>query len=42
MGINKLREITNDQHCKMVIWVGSKRLLKRKLLDEFLEKAYSI
>ena len=42
IGINKLREITNDQHCKMVLWVGSKRLLKRKLLDEFLEKAYSI
>lgn len=42
IGINKLREITNDQHCKMVLWGGSKRLLKRKLLDEFLEKAYSI
>ena len=42
VGINKLREITNQEKCNFVLWVGTKRLLKRKLLDEFLEKAYSI
>ena len=42
IGINKLREITNQEKCNFVLWVGTKRLLKRKLLDEFLEKAYSI
>ena len=42
VGINKLRELTNDECCKMVLWVGSKRLLKRKLLDQYLENAYSI
>lgn len=40
--INKLREITNDKDCKFVIWCGSKRLIKRKLFDEYLEKLYSI
>ena len=42
IGINKLREITNDKSCKFVLWVGSKRLIKRKLFDEYIEKQYSI
>lgn len=27
IGINKLREMTNDRNCKYVIWCGSKRLI---------------
>lgn len=42
IGINKLREITNDERCRFVLWVGTKRLIKRKLLDKYLESAYSI
>jgi excisionase family DNA binding protein len=42
IGVNKLREITNDERCKFVLWVGSKRLIKRRLLDQFLERSYSI
>lgn len=42
IGINKIREITNDEYCKFVLWVGSKRLIKRRLFDEYIEKAYSI
>ena len=42
IGINKLRELTNDKNCRFVIWCGRKRLIKRKLLDEYLEKVYSI
>lgn len=42
VGINKLREISNDENCTFVLWIGSKRLLKRKLLDAYLERAYSI
>lgn len=42
IGINKLRQITNDENCSFVLWVGSKRLLKRKLMDEYFESAYSI
>lgn len=29
IGINKLREITNEDRCKFVLWVGNKRLIKR-------------
>lgn len=42
VGVNKLREISNSEQCDFVLWVGSKRLLKRKLLDKYLEQAYSI
>ena len=38
IGINKLRELTNDKNCQFVIWCGSKRLIKRKLLEEYVEK----
>lgn len=42
IGINKLRDITNGEHCKLVLRVGSKRLIKRKLLDKYLEECYSL
>ena len=37
IGINKLRKLTDNEDCEFVLWIGSKRLLKRKKLDEFLE-----
>jgi excisionase family DNA binding protein len=42
IGINKLRYLTDDTNCRFVLWCGSKRLIKRKLFDEYLEKEYSI
>ena len=42
IGINKLREITNNDRCDFVLWVGSKGLIKRKQLDKFTEQCYSI
>lgn len=42
IGICKLREMTNDNSCKFVLWVGNRRLIKRKKLDEYIDKAYSI
>ncbi len=42
IGINKLREISDGEDCKFVLWNGHKRLIKRAALEEFLLKAYSI
>ena len=42
IGINKLREITNNDKYGLVLWVGTKRLIKRKQFDEYLAGAYSI
>lgn len=42
IGMQKLRDISADERCNFVLWNGSKRMFKRKLLESFLEKAYSI
>lgn len=42
IGINKLREMTNEDNCPYVLWNGSKRMIKRKTFEKFLEAAYSI
>lgn len=42
IGVNKLREITNDELSDIVLWVGSKRLIKRKRLDRYIERTYSV
>ena len=42
IGMNKLRELTEDEHCKFVLYVGTKRLIKRRLFEQYLEQAYSI
>lgn len=42
IGINKLRKISNVKDCPFVLWVGNKRLIKRKLLESYLENEFSI
>ena len=42
IGINKLRKLSDSEQCKSVLWIGTKRLIKRRLLDEFTEKMYSL
>ena len=42
IGINKIREISNDERCKFVLWIGNKRLIKRRLFDAYIEQTYSI
>ena len=38
IGINKLRSLSDKEHCQFVLWVGSKRLIKRRKLDEYTER----
>lgn len=42
VSVNRLREISDAENCNFVLWVGKKRLIKRKLFEAFLEKSYSI
>lgn len=42
IGISKLRELSDTKDCPFVLWNGTKRLLKRRKLDEHLERAFSI
>ncbi len=38
IGQNKLRELTDDPSCKFVLWVGTKRLIKRRMFEEYLDR----
>ena len=42
IGENKLREITDRNDCPFVLWVGSKRLIKRPALEKYLETQFSV
>lgn len=42
IGINKLRKITDKEDSELVLWIGTKRLIKRRKLDEFTDRTYSI
>ena len=42
IGQCKLREITNQEKSTLVLWVGAKRLIKRKALDKYIEQNFSI
>ncbi len=42
IGVCKLRQMSNSPGCDYVLWVGNRRMLKRRKLDEFLENAYSV
>ena len=42
IGINKLREMSNESSCDYVLFVGRKRMFKREALLQFLKEAYSV
>lgn len=42
IGQHKLRELTDSEECLFVLWIGNKRLIKRRELDNFISRTYSI
>lgn len=42
IGMGKLRELTNEKNCHFVLWVGNKRLIKKRLFDQYIEQTYAI
>jgi len=43
IGINKLRQMTDNRECeKYVLWVGNRRLIKRIPFELYLRNEYSI
>lgn len=42
IGQNKLREISDNERCPFVLWVGNKRLIKRRQFDRYIDDCYSI
>ena len=42
LGRDKLYEMTSQEKCPFVLWVGNRRMIKRRVFDEYIEKMYSI
>lgn len=42
IGLNKIRQLSDREDCEFVLWVGTKRLIKRRKFDEYIEMAYSV
>lgn len=42
IGRDKLRELTDDDRCPFVLWVGNRRLIKRKQFEAYIGKKFSI
>ena len=42
VGRDRLRELSNRDDCKFVLWRGNRKLYKRVKLVEYLEKQYSL
>ena len=38
IGINKLRELTNERNCRFVLWVGNMRLINHRLFDQYIDQ----
>ena len=38
IGLNKIRELTNDKKCSFVVYVGNKKLIKRKEFEKFISQ----
>ena len=42
IGEHRLRSISEREDCEFVLWVGNRRMFKRKKLEEYLEGKYSL
>lgn len=42
IGRDKLYEMASQEKCPFVLWVGNRRMIKRRVFDEYIEKMYSI
>ena len=42
IGRDKLRDMTSKEDCPFVLWIGNKRMIKRRVFDSYIDKMYSI
>lgn len=42
IGINKIDEMVKQPNCPFVLYVGTKKLVKRKAFEEFIEERVAI
>ncbi len=42
LGRHTLERLADSPDCKFIIWSGRKRLFKRRQLDEYIDKSFSV
>lgn len=42
IGQNKINELLKDPRCTFVLWVGRKKLVKRKAFEDFISRQVEI
>lgn len=42
IGRGTLYEMTDREDCPFVLWIGNKRRIKRRAIDDYIDKAFSI
>ena len=42
IGLNKLRDMCDEPNCNFVLFVGRKKLIKRKAFEDYISKRYEI
>lgn len=42
IGQRKLQDLMKDPRCPFILWIGKKRLIKRKLFEEYVEKSVEL
>lgn len=42
IGINKLQELTKNPTCTFVLYIGKKKLIKRKLFEKYIEQSIEL
>ena len=42
IGVRKLYDMTGCEDCPFVLWIGTRRLIKRKVFDHYIAKMYSV
>lgn len=42
IGQNRINELLKDPRCTFVLWVGRKKLVKRKAFEDFISKQVEI
>lgn len=42
IGMNKLRSMADDPSCPFVLYIGKRKVIKRKAFERYLEKALEV
>lgn len=42
IGVNKLRSMADEPSCPFVLYIGKRRVIKRKEFERYLEKAVQV